>query len=336
MRKQYLHRKGFRKTMEIKTVSIVIPVKPAGEVRALAALRELDYPPDAVEILVAEGRCPSRQRNRAAAAAEGEIVFFLDDDSMVCPQYLRQAVSHYSDTDVAAVGGPSLTPDTDPPLRQGFGLVLASLFGSGSVRNRYRRNGTVRKAADNELILCNLSMRADIFRAYRGFDERLYPNEENELLVRINKGGATLLHDPDLVVYRCQRRDLRAFIRQIFGYGSGRARQTLISGVSGYANFVPAAFLIYLCTLPFVDKPVYYLPLLCYLGIAFISACVASARAGKPRLAPLLCCLFPIQHLSYGAGLIWEFISFRFKKMKPKNDEVTLRRIKEFGRQPVK
>jgi succinoglycan biosynthesis protein ExoA len=331
-----IRKSWYDRYMETKTVSIIIPVKPGGEVRALAALRELDYPLDAVEILVAEGRCPSRQRNNAAAAAEGEIICFLDDDSMVCPQYLHQAVSHYADTSVAVVGGPSLTPHTDPPLRQGFGLVLASLFGSGGVRNRYRRSGTVRKAADNELILCNLSMRADIFRAYRGFDERLYPNEENELLVRIRKGGATLLHDPDLIVYRSQRRDLRAFVRQIFGYGSGRARQTLISGVSGFTNFVPAVFLLYLCALPFADKPVYYLPLLCYLGIAFISACIESARAGKPRLAPLLCCLFPIQHLSYGAGLVWEFISFRFKKMKPKNGDVALRKIKEFGRQPVK
>jgi len=321
--------------MQTKTVSIIIPVKPGGTVKALEALLKLDYPVDAVEIMVAEGRCPSRQRNMAAAAAGGEIICFLDDDSMVGARFLHRVASHYDDPATAVVGGPSLTPATDPPLQQGFGLALASLFGSGGVRNRYRQSGRVRKAADNELILCNLSMRREVFRAYGGFDERLYPNEENELLERIRKDGLTLLHDPELVAYRSQRRNLRAFVRQIFGYGSGRARQTLISRSCGVANLVPAAFLIYLCALPFTDKPVYYLPLLCYLGMDILSACCESARGGKLALAPLLSCLFPIQHLSYGAGLLWEFLTFRFRKMSPKNSEVTLRRIKEFGRHPV-
>ena len=317
--------------MKTKTVSIIIPVKPGGEVRALEALRRLDYPSASVEIIVAEGNCPSRQRNTAAAAAEGEIISFLDDDSRVTPQFLQRAVLHLTDPANAAVGGPSLTPATDSPLQQGFGLALASLFGSGGVRNRYRQSGRVRKTADNELILCNLSIRREVFQSYGGFDERLDPNEENELLVRIEKGGLTLLHDPDLLVYRSQRPTLRAFVRQIFGYGRGRARQTLIGGFGGVMNFVPAAFLLYLCILPFTDKSVYYLPLLCYLGTAFVSACIESVRAGKLQLAPLLCCLFPVQHLSYGAGLLWGFISCRFAKGAVRDVAVTLRRVKELA-----
>jgi succinoglycan biosynthesis protein ExoA len=318
--------------MQTKTISIIIPVKPGGEVKALDALQKLDYPVEAVEILVAEGRCPSRQRNTAATAAEGEIICFLDDDSMVDDRFLHRIAAHFDDPAIAVVGGPSLTPATDPPLQQGFGLALGSLFGSGGVRNRYRQSGSLRKAADNELILCNLSMRREVFLAYGGFDERLYPNEENELLERINKDGLTLLHDPEQIAYRSQRPNLTAFVRQIFGYGRGRARQTLISRNCGVANLVPAAFLLYLCALPFADKPVYYLPLLCYLGMALCSAFSESVRRGMPGLAPLLFCLFPIQHLSYGAGLLWEFATFRFRKMAPQSSEVTLRRVKEFDR----
>ncbi len=322
--------------MESSTVTIIIPVKPGGKVKALDALRDIDYPTQHVEILVAEGKCPSRQRNMAAAAANGAILYFLDDDSTTSPKFLAKALPHYGDLSVAAVGGPSLTPDSDPPLRQAFSLVLSSRFGSGSVRNRYRKTGGVRETADNELILCNLSMRADVFRSFGGFDERLYPNEENELMVRIRKKGLKLICDPDLAVYRSQRRTFPAFVRQLFGYGRGRGRQTLLSGISGFASFIPVVFLLYLLFLPFADKPVYYLPLLCYLVMDFYYAARESAGAGKASLAPLLCCLFPVLHLSYGAGILWEFVSYRFrKKVTFGENEVALRRVKEFAKDMV-
>ncbi len=322
--------------MEVKTVSIIIPVKPGGTVKALEALRDMDYPSEAVEILVAEGKCPSRQRNTAAAAAKGDILYFLDDDSMTSPPFLKNTVVHYGDPSVAVVGGPSLTPASDPPLRQAFGLALSSRFGSGSVCNRYRKIGDVRETGDNELILCNLSIRSDFFRSCGGFDERLYPNEENELMVRIRKQGLKLICDPGLAVYRSQRRTFTAFVRQIFGYGRGRGRQTLISGISSFASFVPVVFLLYLLSLVLADKPVYYLPLLCYLLMDFIFAVRESAASGKPAIAPVVFCLFPVLHLCYGAGIIWEFVSYgcRKKGVLPPG-AVALRRVKEFGRGQV-
>ncbi len=303
--------------------------------KALDALRHLNYPEDAVEILVAEGRCPSRQRNTAAVTAGGDILYFLDDDSVAPPELLESAAGHYDDPSVAAVGGPSLTPETDSLLQQAFGLALSSRFGSGSVCNRYRRVGSIRETGDNELILCNLSIRREVFEAFGGFDERLYPNEENELMVRIRRSGLRLLHDPGLAVRRSQRRSFPAFVRQLFGYGRGRGRQTLIGGVSSPASFVPAVFVVYLLSLPLVDKPVYYLPLLCYLVVALACAFRESARVGTMSLAPLLGCLFPVLHFSYGTGILWEMLSYPFRKVLPPHGEVTLRRVKEFGRQPI-
>ncbi len=321
--------------MEARKFSIIIPVKPGGTVKALDALRHIDYPEDSVEILIAEGRCPSRQRNVAAAAAAGDILYFLDDDSIAPPSLLGKAAGHYDDPSVAAVGGPSMTPDTDSTLQQAFGLALSSRFGSGSVCNRYRQEGIVRETGDNELILCNLSMRRVVFESFGGFDERLYPNEENELMVRIVKSGLRLLHDPELAVRRSQRKSVPAFVRQLFGYGRGRGRQTLISGVGSFPSFVPAAFVIYVLSLLVVDKPVYYLPLLCYLVVGLVSAFRESARVGMTHLSPMLFCLFIALHLSYGTGLLWEMLSYPFRKAAPRDCEVKLRRVKEFGEIPT-
>ncbi len=321
--------------MNQPTVSLIIPVKPGGAVRALAALRQVEYPAEAYEVLVAEGRCPSRQRNLAAAQAGGELPYFLDDDSQTDPGFLRRAAGHYDDRAVAAVGGPSLTPAGDSVLQQAFGLAFVSPFGGGSVRNRYRKSGAVRQTGDHELILCNLCFSAAAFREAGGFDERLYPNEENELLVRLQRCGRVLIHDPDLAVWRSQRRTLRAFVRQLFGYGSGRARQILLGGGWGGATLVPPLFLLYLLTLPLVRQPVYSLPLLWYLGLAGLFSLAALVAApGRRRSALLLPLLFPLLHGAYGAGLLAGLAVHGLGRRHPSGGSVVVKQLKTFAQGP--
>jgi len=317
--------------MEYPAVSIIIPVKPGGTVRALDGLRKVDYPDEFFEILVSEGTCPSRQRNLAAKKAQGALLYFLDDDSLVSPDFLTRAVRHYGQDRVAVVGGPSLTPEEDSPLRQAFGLALASPFGAGSVCNRYRRHGVCRETGDHELILCNLSISAAVFNEAGGFDERLYPNEENELLVRLRRAGWILIHDPELAVQRSQRPTFPAFVRQLFGYGRGRAQQILLGGGSTIASFVPVFFLLYLLSLPFLQRPVYYLPLLCYLVMVLAEVFRAAVTSGKTVPAFLLPLLFPVLHLSYGAGLLSGLVVYGAGKRARPAGDVTVKRVKPFG-----
>jgi len=318
---------------ETPAVSIIIPVKPGGRVSALSRLPAVEYPSPSIEVIVAEGRQPSLQRNRAAGAAQGEILYFLDDDSQSSADFLRRTVRHYTDPSVGAVGGPSLTPDSDSILQHSFSLAFTSPFGGGGMRNRYRQTGAVRETRDSELILCNLSFRRDLFIAYGGFDERLYPNEENELMERIRRGGGRLIHDPGLAVYRSQRPTLAAFCRQLFGYGRGRGEQTVLSGVVKPVTFVPTLFLLYLLSLPLAHKAVYYLPLLCYLVVTAGSAVNAVFRSGRPASAALLPVVLPLFHLCYGAGMVKGLVSPRWKGGRSAAGGVTLRRVKEFGKE---
>lgn len=199
------------------------------------------------------------------------------------------------------------------------------------MRNRYRRAGQVRETCDRELILCNLSFRREIFLAHRGFDERLYPNEENELLERIRREGGRLVHDPDLAVYRSQRNSLRAFCRQLFSYGRGRGEQTVISGVPKPVTFIPSFFLTYLLLLPLAYKAVYYIPLLCYLVLIVTTALYEGIRSGRPVSAALLPVVFPLFHLCYGAGMLSGLCRRCWSESSPGNDGITINRVKEFG-----
>ena len=93
------------KASNLPIISIIIPVKPDGYVKAIEAVKQLDYPVDKLEVLIAEGNQPSRQRNEAAKKASGEILYFLDDDSLPAPSNLKRLVAHYKNEAVAGVGG---------------------------------------------------------------------------------------------------------------------------------------------------------------------------------------------------------------------------------------
>ena len=299
------------KVNSLSVISIIIPVKPDGYVKALETVRELDYPADKLEVLIAEGTQPSKQRNEAAKRASGEILYFLDDDSLPVNLNLKLLIGHYKDEAVAGVGGPSVTPETDSFTQRCFGALLCSLFGGGGIRNRYRRTGRARETSERELILCNLSFRADIYKEMGGLNEDLYPNEENELMSRIQSAGMKLIHDPDMYVLRSQRRGLRAFARQMLNYGRGRMEQSIISPASASViHFMPALFVVYLTGLSVISSPVYMIPLLCYILLALIFSLKAAigegkGLAGKIKMLLAIFLLFPLMKIAYGIGTIY-------------------------------
>jgi succinoglycan biosynthesis protein ExoA len=232
----------------LPSVTVLIAARPVqAEVKAVAAGRALDYPVGKLEIIVARGRQPSAQRNAAMKAARGELIYFLDDDSVAERGNLRRAVNHFTRSEVVMVGGPNLCPPGSPVLEQVFALVLASWVAFGPSRARYAAVGRARETSEKELILCNLLARREALLRLGGFNEALYPNEENALMDELQKSGGKMIYDPELLVYRRPRSNLRAFARMVMTYGRGRAEQFRLHPTPGSAlNFVPPAFLVYL------------------------------------------------------------------------------------------
>jgi succinoglycan biosynthesis protein ExoA len=310
---------------ELPSVTVIIPARPEeSEVPAVAAARRLDYPADRLEIILARGKQPSVQRNTALRAAKGDLVYFLDDDAITQPRNLRRAVEHFRDPHVQMVGGPNLCPADTPLLEQIFALVLASWLAFGPSRARYAKLGSVRETSEKELILCNLLGRRQTLLQHGGFDEALYPNEENALMDNIQKDGGQLLYDPELFVWRRPRRTLGAFTRMLKTYGRGRAEQFRQTPTFGSAlNFIPPLFLVYLLTLPLVwaitfvpsaewKRSVYHLPILCY-GLAVVLQVIALMPSGGAWRGLCALPLITLTHLLYGYGF-WRGL---FTKLKP-------------------
>lgn len=290
-------------------VTVIIPTRPGQEdVPAVTAARALDYPKDRLEIIVARGRQPAVQRNAALKAARGDIVYFLDDDTRPRPDNLRRALRRFQDAaSVAIVGGPNVCPASAPPLEQVFAVVLASWLAFGPSRARYAPIGTVRATGEKELILCNLLARRHAVLDAGGFDESLYPNEENALMDELQKRGGKLLYDPELVAERRPRPTLRAFLRMLMTYGRGRAEQFRLHPTAGsILNFVPPLLCLYLALLPFsllvpALRGWTWWPCGPYLLAVAVQTLVSAVSAGAGR-ALLAAPLVVASHVFYGLG----------------------------------
>lgn len=313
------------------TISIVVPVKHGGHVAAFDAIRQSAYDKNIYEVLLAEGSAPSQQRNLAARAATGDILYFIDDDSRLNSYSLEICRNVMECQDVAVAGGPSITPTTDSRLQQLFGFALSSLLGSGGVRNRYREYGQPRDTTDKELILCNLAIRRSVFLALGGFDERLYPNEENELLDRIRSAGFRLMHIPEMRVLRSQRSTLKAFVRQMFAYGRGRAQQSLITGSFPIISYVPLLFVLYLIVcLCFPYYKMLLTPLVMYAALVSVFTMIGIRQTGRYSTVALML-LYPLMHCVNGIGLMYGLTGGKPDPVR--SDGIVVTRIKEFGQE---
>lgn len=319
----------------------MIAARPGqAEIKAVVAGRQLDYPRDRLEILVARGKQPSVQRNQAIRAAQGELIYFLDDDSVPPRENLRKTIGVFADPLVKMVGGPNLCPPDAPFIEQVFALVHASFLAFGPSRARYAAVGKVRESGEKELILCNLIARKDSLLELGGFDESLYPNEENALMDEVQKRGGKLLYDPQHIVYRRPRHDLKAFCKMLLNYGRGRAEQFKLHPTMGSApNFVPPLFCIYLVLLavymvlfafsfrlPSLLAKMALVP----LGVYALALIVqAMALIGKGGILKSFCAIpfMFLTHLLYGIGFLRAlFKPIKSPEARPKV-EVVLERI---------
>jgi succinoglycan biosynthesis protein ExoA len=315
-------------------VTIIVPTKPGQlDIKSVEAARRLDYPREQIEILVARGRQPAIQRNHALRDASSEIVYFLDDDAQPDPGALRRAVSHFQDASVQMVGGPNLCPENAPFLERVFAVVLASWIAFGPSRARYDRVGQPRATSEKELILCNLLARRSAVLDLGGFDESLYPNEENALMDALQVRGAKLIYDPDVFAWRRPRPSLSSFCKMLMTYGRGRAEQFRLHPTAGSAlNFVPPLFLVFFVifhTAAVLARPS---PVMlagtalmgCYWLALLAQTAASLPRAGIRAVAALP--LLLVTHTLYGLGF-WRGLFSRVTKTKPATTDVLLERM---------
>lgn len=313
------------------TSVVILASRPASLARCLESLARADAPkPDEV-LVVLNGRdaeCAAAAapfaaavpgltvvrdaprslggaRNRAAALARGSWLCFLDDDVTVAPDYfsvLEDARRRHPGA--CALGGPNLTPPGSPVFERCVGFTLGSPLAAGRMRRRYAGHAADEWTDDASLILCNLCLRADALRAAGpGFDEELIRNEENLLLQKVFRAGGRALHAPALRVFHERRSTLRAFVRQCFLSGRGRAEMTLKSPRTlRPEHLFPSALAACVLLSPLLPAARAAAALYAAAVLAQAACLTAREREG-PAAFWWLVWLTPAAHLGYAAGM---------------------------------
>lgn len=302
------------------TISVNIPLIVDGDAKiVLDALKKIDYPRELYEIIVIEGNHIASQRNIGFKHSQGEIVYLLDDDSQVQPNAFQIIAQEFADPQVAAVGGPSLTPSNrGSRIGQWIGYALETAFGALRMRYRYGRKWGRQGGSEYRLHGANLALRKSVINKLGGIDETIVPNEETDLLRRIQDKGNKLVYNPQLYVYRQQRQTIKDLLKQFCHYGQGRMKQIFKNPQPSDLIFlIPVGFLIYLLTLPIAIfgfayhqlywywfLSVYLLPLFLYGFVSVLTTVKAALKYHRWDLLFGLPFIFPFIHLAYAWGLI--------------------------------
>ena len=297
--------------MDSPRYTVIIPMaRYQADQPALVSLRDLPPPDGGLQILVAQGGHPARQRNIAVGRAQGDIVVFLDNDCSLAYLYWEKLDAAFSHPQVEIVGGPACLRPNAGAWEQIFHALLTHVLIVGTVSSRYAPRGNFRAASQTDLILCNLAVRRSTFAKIGPLSSDLYPNEENEWLARAHVAGVGAYYDPDLQIFRPQRATPGQMVLTLFRYGMGRTRQFRVSGWRPtFHQFLPVILLATLAALICWRLEIEFLALWLIASAVIALTCDPHLRGWKQIVAGLIAPLVP---LTYVLGQVIGWIALFF------------------------
>ena len=301
--------------------SIIIPVAPYRDAEILNSLKDLDFPKKKYEIIVEKGTNASENRNRGFEKSKGKIIVFLDDDAVADKELLKNAEKFFKEhPEIDIIGGPQLTPPDEKGFAKISGYALSSKFGGWNASNRYGKKKLNLNADDTYLTSAIMFCKREVMNKIK-FDKNLWPGEDSKFVIDAKKLGMKIAYCPDLIIYHRRRPTAKALIKQIYNYGKDLAqRESFFETIKRPFFLAPGIFFVYLLLLPFIllimqlifenwkiDLIILF-PLILYLFLDFIFSVYEGIKNKDFFSIFLLFFIFPIIHLSHGAGWFCNYL----------------------------
>lgn len=282
------------------------------------SIKKMDYPKSKFEIIPLPGPgSPSIYRNKGAEIGKGEIIVFLDDDAIADKELLKKADDFFKEhKEIDIVGGPQLTPLDEKGFAKISGYALSSKFGGWKTSNRYGKKKLNLEADDTYLTSAIMFCKKELFDKIK-FNEKLFPGEDPKFIMDAKKEGFKVAYSPDLIVYHRRRPTVIKLIKQIFNYGKvAFSRISFFEILKQPFFLIPSLFFLYIIAmiigLVIELNILFVLPLIFYLGLNLIFSFYESVKNKHFFAFIPLIFIFPIIHLSYGAGMIYGCIKKLF------------------------
>jgi GT2 family glycosyltransferase len=220
---------------------------------------------------------------------------------------LKNAEKFFNEYNVDVVGGPQLTPNNDGYFAKTSGYAMGSFLGTHKMSNRYKKGKLNLDADEYCLASANLFVKKNVFNSTAGFDPKLYPGEDSELIKRLKSLGFKVAYNPSLVIYHKRRSTFRSFFRQFFNYGKVCLQKEKTRSMKpSLLYFLPTLFLFYLISLIFLYKTnlLFLVPLGFYVILVLLNSFYLSIKNRDILSLPLLPFIFLSIHLAYGLGIV--------------------------------
>lgn len=241
--------------MKQRSFSIIISVSRENSVEQMKKIIEnINYPKELVQVkFIMDKGLPSKKRNCGAIQATGEYLIFFDDDLDVPADYLQKLNDFIRTEKADVMGGPNLGFRQANQTQQMIDIAFSSWIGFGKGGERFKSMGAVRDGTEDNLTANNLCICKEVFLSAGGFDEKLYPGEEVELIRRLRMDGYKLIYCPKLIVYHRRRSSISGLSKQIFHYAQGRVDVWKCTNFywRDFIYLLPSLMVIYFMVLPF-------------------------------------------------------------------------------------
>jgi len=320
------------------TVTVVLPVRNEADFieRSLGAVLSQDYPPDLVDIVVADGasddgtaeivsrmtkahprvrlinnpeRIVAAGLTRAMAQTLGDVIVRVDGHCEIATDYISRCIDHLR-SGADGVGGPIQTVG-QTPLAEVIATAMSSRFGVG--------NSAFRTVQGRSLLADTVPFAAytrAIVEKAGGYDTELVRNQDDEYNYRLRKLGARILLAADVRSRYYSRGSLKSLWRQYrqYGYWKVRVLQKHKFQMSA-RQFIPPLFVAALVgsgvAAVTIDRGWIALALVvtAYVG-ANITAAVWVIRRGRLSQPWMLPLAFATLHVAYGVGFLQGLVRF--------------------------
>ncbi len=191
---------------------------------------------------------PAVKRNEGADQANGEFLAFIDDDAYPEPDWLSIAHEQFqSHKGWGALGGPAITPKSDPFWARVSGAVFLSRL-SGGFPERYVSCPPSKSVEDWPSV--NLIVRSEVFKKTGGFDPNYWPGEDTLFCLNLMaRTHSKIIYVPDLVVWHHRRSRLQNHLRQVGNYGLHRGffSKRYPETSRKFKYFIPSFWFCFVC-----------------------------------------------------------------------------------------